>query len=107
MFKLATGAPWHSLTALMPVRRVRRLQTRLYRSGRLAGIYAALHEHLCTEGSVAFEGLAADSSTIQYNRGRVRLVPSAPRTWEEYTTLFLLQRALRNARLGRRHTKDA
>jgi len=100
-----------------PLRAAQRLYRQLYLSGRMAGIYSQLGWHLAVYGGTTPEDLV-EMGVFQLIPGRtltepgrracpepgrrVRLAPGQRLTWQKFTALLLLQRALFNQRASRR-----
>jgi transposase len=119
LWKLAVGARWQDLPSELPLRACQLLYKALCRSGRMAAIYTGLHNHLEEFGESTLESLVSQGC-FQIVKNRVVLTPLPclpreaggegpgvrekypPLTWEKYTALLLLQRALFNQRQRKR-----
>ncbi len=90
-WKLATGLPWSALPPFLPsAATCRRYYRRLWWSGRLMTVYAALFHHAREQGLHLFD-LVEQSCFILEPRRRLALRPDLAVTWKHRTALLFMQ----------------
>ena len=115
LLKLAFHVDWNDIPKLFhtlhpnmvafPVRASHRLYRQLFNSGRLSAIYEVLYSHLHVYGDTTLEDLV-EQGCFQIENNRVCLAPGQKITWQKFTALLLLQRALFNQRIMQREQNE-
>ena len=93
-WKFAHHARWQDLPGYYPpMLTCRRYYSRLYRSGRLATLYAALYKDFCARGRAGLVAHVRKGCFILVDN-KVTLSPSCDDTWQARTALLFIQQGL-------------